>query len=172
MCPCTRTTSCAASASQGTLINIADAPITLTLTNPNLIVGANNNVVVGTFTDGNPYSTAAAYQAVINWGDGIVSSATVANGGIVATGPGSFEIIGWHTYAQTATGLSFSVSVYDWSASDGPYSATQMLTGGPTGGAFRQESLTLTTETDVVHLFNLPETNGAYNPSSPGRSRR
>src|SRR5262249_57554304 len=65
------------------------------------------------FTDADPAGVAGDYTATVVWGDGStensVSNPTTVQ--IVANAGGGFDVIGSHTYAEEATGLTFSVSV-------------------------------------------------------------
>jgi hypothetical protein len=62
-----------------------------------------------TFAD--PQRMASDLSATIQWGDGKSSTGTAADGGIVQNADGSFTVQASHTYAEEATGLTFSVQV-------------------------------------------------------------
>src|SRR5262249_25890138 len=66
-------------------------------------------------TDANPRATAADYTAVVNWGDGSSDSSAAAHPAVwvVANPNGGFDVVGSHTYARQASGLTFSVTVQD-----------------------------------------------------------
>ncbi len=49
--------------------------------------------VVATFTNADPFGSAASYSATIDWGDGSTSPGTI-------TGTGTLSVIGSHTYAD------------------------------------------------------------------------
>jgi hypothetical protein len=73
------------------------------------------DVVLFHFTDANQGATAADYTAVVSWGDGSSDSSTAANPvvSVVANPNGGFDVVGSHTYATFASGLTFSVTVQD-----------------------------------------------------------
>ncbi len=66
---------------------------------------------LATFTDAN--ASANALSAVVSWGDGQSSTLTAANGGIATNTDGSFSVVGGHTFAEEASGLTFTVQVTD-----------------------------------------------------------
>jgi len=73
-----------------------DAPLSVTPTNFSGTEGSTlTNVVVATFTDGDPNGVAGDYTATIAWGDG-----TSASAGTVSLGTGNFVVTGSHTYAE------------------------------------------------------------------------
>src|SRR5262249_15177668 len=92
------------SATTQTAANVADAALTLlSLTAPSAMEGiATGTVTVATFADANDNPDIADYNATIRWGDGSTSTATAANGGIVANDDGTFSVLGSHTYAEEA----------------------------------------------------------------------
>jgi hypothetical protein len=49
--------------------------------------------IVAFFLDANSFATAGSFSAIINWGDGTLTPAT-----ITANSPGSFNVSGSHTY--------------------------------------------------------------------------
>ncbi|HEY7578964.1 MAG TPA: alkaline phosphatase family protein, partial [Acetobacteraceae bacterium] len=59
---------------------------------------------VATFTDTNTADTAAAFTAIITWGDGTTSAGTISGSN------GSFSVSGGHTYADEGS-LPFSVTI-------------------------------------------------------------
>jgi uncharacterized repeat protein (TIGR01451 family) len=79
---------------------------------------------VATFTDSNPNPDINHLTATINWGDGQSDTLTGANGGIVQNADGSFSLLAGHTYAEEATGLTFSVQVVDSAGGSAVTSAT------------------------------------------------
>jgi N-acetylneuraminic acid mutarotase len=95
--------------------NVQDAPLMLTaFSPPSPTEGqAISNAVLARFTDGDPNGVPSDYSATITWGDGAVDTATVTNGGLVLNADGSYSVVGSHTYAEEAAGLSFSVQVSD-----------------------------------------------------------
>jgi hypothetical protein len=92
-----------------------------------------NNVPVATFTDvsGVPL---ASYTATINWGDGIVSTASGSNGTIVSGGaPGFFIVYGSHTYIN-AGNYTLTVSVNNGTGTIGPASGNVAVADAPLHG--------------------------------------
>ncbi len=62
------------------------------------------NVTVATFTD--PDASPSDFAAAIKWGDGITTSSTT----VIAAGPGTFDVLGTHTYVA-AGNYTFTVQV-------------------------------------------------------------
>ncbi|MFO0928937.1 MAG: PKD domain-containing protein [Gemmataceae bacterium] len=60
-----------------------------------------------------PGRVAGDFTAPVVWGDGQTSTVSGSDGGIVQNADGSFSVRATHTYADDATGLSFSVEVTD-----------------------------------------------------------
>src|SRR3989442_3057123 len=79
----------------GATFNISDAAITASAS---AVAGAEGTstgtVMVATFTDGNPFATAADFTASINWGD---LSTSV---GIITLSSGTFTVTATHTYLE------------------------------------------------------------------------
>jgi hypothetical protein len=71
------------------------------ITSSNVAEGMSlTNVQLCSFTDADdPSATPASFTALINWGDGTITSGT-----IVANGSGGFLVTGSHTYADELTG--------------------------------------------------------------------
>ena len=85
---------------------VVDAPLSVNLNPPSPVEAtALNNVQVATFTDPDPNDNDNEYHATITWGDGQVTT------GSVAGGSGSFTVTGSHTYQEEGTELPFSVDV-------------------------------------------------------------
>ena len=129
------------------------SPLTITaLTPPTATEGvATGSVTVATFTDGSGNQNTSGLSATIAWGDGQSSTATVANGGIVASGNGEFSIQESHTYAEVASGLNFAVTIQDGSG------ASQSATGKVN---VADAALTDTTPTmSITGTEGLPNTN-------------
>jgi RHS repeat-associated protein len=85
------------------------------------------DVIVGTFSDANPYGSVADFTATVNWGDN--STQTVE---VVPAGGSSYDVVGNHTYAQ-AGDYSITVVVLD----DGGATVTlngQAQVADPAGG--------------------------------------
>ena len=146
-------------------------------------------MTLGIFTNNNPTSGVNNYLAVIQWGDGSVSNASSANGGIVPNGQGGFNIIGSHYYDNETTGtgktgLPFSIQVQDMNAADTAYGSSllnlgsyhgpvdsppQMTSGGPNGAIISEGTETLLQGIDLAHLStNLIGYNGLYVPAVSG----
>src|SRR5262249_26314592 len=97
--------------------SVADAPLSAgPLTPPAPTAGVSpGDVVLFHVTDANPGATAADYTAVVSWGDGSSDSSAAAPPAVrvVANPNGGFDVVGSHTYAKQASGLTFSVTVRD-----------------------------------------------------------
>jgi hypothetical protein len=61
------------------------------------------NVVLDHFTGLDPAATAADYVAVVDWGDGQVSSSGDGSVSVVANAGGGFDVVGSHVYEQAGT---------------------------------------------------------------------
>jgi hypothetical protein len=66
------------------------------------------NVTLATFTDSNTNASPNDFTAAIDWGDGITTPSTT----VTAAGPGTFDVLGTHTYLAAGT-YPFSVQVTD-----------------------------------------------------------
>lgn len=77
-----------------TVVAVADAPLAASGVGFARRATSAFSGVVATFTDGNLLSAAADFTATINWGEGPVTGGTVER-----VGPGSFRVVGSHTYA-------------------------------------------------------------------------
>jgi hypothetical protein len=75
----------------GLVIN--PAPLFATGVNFSATAGAPFTGPVATFTNADPYGSAASYTAIITWGDGSTSTGTI-------TGTGTLTVSGLHTYAD------------------------------------------------------------------------
>ncbi len=96
--------------------SIADAPLTPGA--PVALAGtegtALSGVVVGTFTDGNPYGLATDFTANIDWGDTTSSAGTVTVlSGCGGVAPCIFQVTGTHTYAAFNPAYAISVGITD-----------------------------------------------------------
>jgi hypothetical protein len=87
--------------------NVADAPLSATGLNHGAVQNATFFGSVARFTDGNPLATTKDFTATITWGDGQISTGTIA-----ADSNGGFVVLGTHVYAQAAT-ESISVAIAD-----------------------------------------------------------
>lgn len=148
-------------ASQSTTIHVADAALTInTLTPPVATQGVPfSNVTVATFTDAaGSFSDPTDLSATIHWGDGqsvTVTSTPSANGQLVETGAGQYEVQGGHTYSEFFSGGTFQVTVNDVGGSTDSQStsisvaqaASVPLTGNATATEGTSYTLTLGTPT-------------------------
>ncbi len=101
---------------------LTPTPVTL----PDGTVGtALSNIVVGTFTDSDPFGKAGDFTATINWGDGTPASTGVVQADSALSGNG-FEILGSHLYVVSG---NFAVSV---TVQDHGSTGTQNINGVPT----------------------------------------
>src|SRR5262249_52977298 len=67
------------------------------------------NVVVATFTDGNPFATISDFVATVDWGDGSTSK------GLISKTQTGFAVLGSHTYS-IAGAYSVQAHIRDGSA--------------------------------------------------------
>jgi len=86
-------------ATTNTNVSVADAPLSV----QGQSIGATegtliSNAVMATFTDADPNGTPSDYNAIVDWGDGTRSAATIA-----ANGSGGFNVVGSHAYAEEGT---------------------------------------------------------------------
>ncbi len=105
---------------------VNDAQLTGTASSPFGFTAnvALTNVLVLTFTDGDPQGAPSDYTATINWGDGVTSA------GAVTPGVGNiFDVNGTHTYLQGGT---FTVVATADDAGGSNTSATTTATGSST----------------------------------------
>jgi len=72
---------------------INPAPLSATAVNFSAIAGAPFTGAIATFTNPDPYGSAASYTAIITWGDGSTSTGTI-------TGTGTLSVSGPHTYSD------------------------------------------------------------------------
>jgi hypothetical protein len=111
-------------------------------------------VVLFHFTDANRNATVADYTAVVNWGDGSSDHSTAANPAVsvVANANGGFDVVGSHTYAAAASGLTLSVTVRDVGGA-APISASATL--GVADAALSAGQLTPPSATEGVSTGNV-----------------
>jgi hypothetical protein len=77
-------------------IGVADAPLAAKLVAIQAVEGTPFSGKVATFTDPNNNALASDFTASILWGDGSGAS----TGTVIADGPGSFHVVGTHTYVD------------------------------------------------------------------------
>jgi cyclophilin family peptidyl-prolyl cis-trans isomerase len=104
-----------ASTSDRSLVALPDVPL--------------QDVVVATFTDEDPSGTAGDWDAIIDWGDGLVDDGDNISGAVTedllnpnslqdnpvvvraGSTPGTFEVVGSHTYRQTGDDIPITVTI-------------------------------------------------------------
>jgi hypothetical protein len=110
--------------------SVADAALSAgQLTPPAPTEGiSTGDVVLFHFTDANQRASAADFTTVVSWGDGSSDSSAAANPvvSVVANPNGGFDVVGSHTYATFASGLTFSVTVHDLGGAE-PISASAAI---------------------------------------------
>jgi hypothetical protein len=72
---------------------VSPAPLSATGVNISATAGAPFSGIVATFTNADPFGSAASYTALINWGDGSTSVGVIS-------GTGTLKVTGSHTYAD------------------------------------------------------------------------
>lgn len=90
-------------------VNVADARIGVAAQSPNAVVGHQFTSVVGVLTDQNPNGSASDFNTTIDWGDGSTSTGTLQP---VSGQPGTFDVVGSHTYADFGT-FNMTVTAVD-----------------------------------------------------------
>jgi hypothetical protein len=96
------------SANSATLVNVADAALTLqSFTPPSAFAETDFRGALAVFSDANTSAAAGDFSVRIDWGDGSASG-----GSVLTLGGGVFEVLGEHTYTQPGT-LPFAVTVKD-----------------------------------------------------------
>jgi hypothetical protein len=85
--------------------------------------------VLATFYDSDPNGQLNYYTARIAWGDNVVTYASSANGTIVPTSGGRFQVLGNHTYNAGGT-FHVNVVITDAGGKDGPPDLSQDSTVG------------------------------------------
>ncbi len=96
-------------------VTTSEAPLTIkTLTPPSPVEGVPTGLTtLAMFQDANVKGDINGFTATIEWGDGHTTTATAANAGIVQNLDGTFSVQGANTYAETAYGLTFRVTIQD-----------------------------------------------------------
>ena len=116
-------------ATANSVANVADAPKTATCTNKvssQFFAG-----VVASFTDANPFSTPADFNAAIDWGD-----LTPPTPGIITTNAsGGFDVNGMHSYTSTGT-FTVTTTINDPGGSPVSASCTFLIGAATAGGSF------------------------------------
>jgi hypothetical protein len=87
-----------------TVLTVNPAPLSATAINFAATAGAPFTGAIATFTNADPFGTAASYTATITWDDGTTSTGTI-------TGTGTLTVSGPHTYAAAGNyALSVQIS--------------------------------------------------------------
>jgi hypothetical protein len=102
---------------------VHDAPLSASF-NQSLVLttGDNQNVILGTFTDGNTVDNdlddvPSSYAVTINWGDG--TGVDTTSGYLVPQGNGVYEVLGSHDFmGATTCKVSFTVTDLDSNTSE------------------------------------------------------
>jgi hypothetical protein len=84
---------------------ITDVPISATATPVAAVKNVPFSGQVATFTQINPFGSAAQFVAKINWGDGVTTT------GAVTGSNGSYTVTGTHTFANATTSQPVTVSI-------------------------------------------------------------
>jgi hypothetical protein len=151
-----------------TTVVVADAPLTLAMASLSFVAGVPyDRVVVATFTDANPPAQPSEYKAVIDWGDGFISTASAADGTIVRDGA-EFQILGSHTYREPAADLRFRVTVEDQGWDNSVGTLRQMPDGGPDGAAYQYGVMTFTSLAYLAQFAKPGTTVDVYDPAQSG----
>jgi hypothetical protein len=124
-----------------TAATVNDAPLTASAATPVFVEGTSATQKLATFTDANPFGSAAEFSAVITWGDGSTSAGTVT-----ANGSGGYDVTGTHNYVHSGNKAA-SVAI----TSTGGSTATQAVTV-----AVNNATLTLQTQNDVSVTEGIP----------------
>jgi len=113
-------------------VTISDAALSATpvAIAPQEGLALDNSTIVAHFTDADPNGVIDDYSATITWGDGNVSTATNANGGIVSDGNGGFNILGGNTYSEDGA-YTLSVDIADSGGATVPLSNTITVVDAP-----------------------------------------
>ena len=121
------------SVARNLFVSVEDVPLTITkITPPVPVEGiSTGSVTLATFSDANPIANINDFTATVSWGDGHTSTATAANGGIKSNLDGTFSIVANNTYGETASGLTFSVTISDIGGSTKSSSITVNVSDAP-----------------------------------------
>jgi hypothetical protein len=141
----------------GTTATVADAPLAA---GPAVALtpstgAAVTNAVVGSFSDADPLASPSNFSAVIKWGDGASSAATIIQPGGVGT---PFQVVGTHAYA-TPGGYSTQISVADSGGSKLTLSGTAAVTDLSVTGAIDDFSVVAGQNTGTIVLATFTDPN-------------
>lgn len=144
--------------------NVADAPLTSKAAVAAAVAGFPFIGTVATFTSTNTFSQAAEFSATIDWGDGSPTSA-----GLISGSGGSFSVVGSHTYANTSTGIPFTVFIQH--NGPGTPNSTTSTAGSfrvltPIAGAMSRASDSGVSNVDGITNINTPSFTGTAQPGA------
>ena len=144
--------------------NIADAPLTSKAVPAAAVAGFPFIGTLATFTSTNTFSQASEFSATIDWGDGSPTSA-----GLITGSGGAFTVAGSHTYANTSTGIPFSVFIQH--NGPGTPNSTTSATGTirvltPIAGAMSRTSDSGVSNVDGITNINTPLFTGTAQPGA------
>jgi large repetitive protein len=133
---------------------VTDAPLTAKVAVPAVVEGVALNAAIATVKDQDESDDPSEYRVTIDWGDGSTSA-----GRGTKTGPGTFNVLGSHTYAEEG-GRTVTVKVDDAGGStvtatqaitvaDAPLAAGAPLTIGGTEGAAPKRGTVVATFQDA-----------------------
>jgi hypothetical protein len=133
-------------------LTVAPAPLSAAAVNFSTTAGAPFSGTVATFTNADPYGTAASYIAFITWGDGSTSAGTISGTGSTLTVSGS------HTYAAAGTpGVSVVIGHihgYTMKATTSGTASVGSLSAGVVQGMTGTTAFWQTTGQALIKSFN------------------
>jgi hypothetical protein len=148
------TVSTVASASSTALT--VDAPLNASGNLVTATEGAAFSGVVASFVDTDPLAPMNDYTAVIHWGDGSTSTATIS-----ANGSGGYNVSGSHIYVEEGT-YSLSVSIQDKGGSSATVSGTANVADAALAATgIAVSAIEGTSFTGAVATFTDADPNGA-----------
>jgi hypothetical protein len=145
-------------------------------TNPQTTIQATAGVpvsaVLGSFSDTDPNGTAGDYTAVVNWGDGSQSGATLspAGGGFSATGNHTFTRQGTFQVSTTVTDFGGSTQTSRVTVVVAPRSSSTSLACSPSRVAVQKTTTCTATVTDIGNGTSLAPTGSVLLASLAGGS--
>lgn len=151
-------------ASARSTAQVFDPPVVLTAAPASAgVEGASATITLATFTDPGGALSPGNYNAVVDWGDGTTSAATVRRG----TSAGSFVVTGAHRFADEGT-YHPTVTVSHGTAAPGTAVATINVADAPIGA---RGNLTLAAQRGTQASFTVAtftDPGGAEDPAVPG----
>ena len=118
------------SASDDSVVNVADAPLTATSTNLTSTADTPFNGQVATVTDGNFSSDVSDLSATIDWGDGSATSSGTFVFSTLGTSGVTYNVDGSHTYASAGS-YQVAVTIADQGGSSTTTSTTMTVANVP-----------------------------------------